>query len=120
MKAPNPYCLKSGLWLLLALMLQSCYSTRIVSTHGNPMPAQNIEGDDWYRDKEYGEYTAVVKTSILTDGIAIRVPREHCGSGEVFSVEYKDTFGGNLLYFFSFGTKRKVNIKYVCMQPDLD
>ena len=119
MKATIPSFTRIGAITILALVLQSCYSTRLVSTHGNPMPAQNIEGDDWYRDKEFGEYTKVVKTSILTDGIMIKVPRDKCESGKVFSVEYKDTFGGNLLYFFSFGTKRKVNIKYVCMQPEL-
>ena len=119
MKATRSLFARLGAMMLLVLILQSCYSTRLVSTRGNAMPTTSIEGDDWYRDKTFGEYTAVLKTSILTDGVMIKVPREKCESGKLFSVEYKDTFGGNLLYLFSFGTKRKVKIKYVCMQPEL-
>ena len=83
------------------------------------MPAEVVEGDTWYKDKTWGEYVATVKTSVLNDGIEIKVPREKCESGKIFSVEYKDTFGGNILYVLSFGTRRKVKIKYVCMLPDL-
>ena len=100
-------------------MVASCYPTRFVSTHGAPMPAETVQGDDWYRDKMYGEYDTIVKTSAINDGMMIKVPRKFCESGKLFSVEYKDTFGGNLLYLFSFGTRRKVKIKYVCMLPDL-
>lgn len=109
----------SAILLLAALSLQSCYTTRLVSTHGVPMPPETMEGQDWYRDKMYGEYTAVVKTSLLTDGMMIKVPKDKCESGKLFSVEFTDTFGGNLLYMVTFGTRRKVKIKYVCMIPDM-
>lgn len=111
--------LKIVLLAIAGALVASCYSTRFVSTHGAPMPAEIVEGDDWYKDKLYGEYDTIVKSSVLTDKVMIKVPRERCESGELFSVEYKDTFGGNLLYLFSFGTRRKVKIKYVCMLPDL-
>lgn len=105
---------------LIALpLLQSCYTTRLVSTHGVPMPPETMEGQDWYRDKMYGEYVAVVKTSVLTDGMTIKVPQDKCESGQLFSVEFTDTFGGNLLYLVTFGSRRKVKIKYVCMIPDM-
>ncbi|CAM3613892.1 hypothetical protein ZORO111903_09765 [Zobellia roscoffensis] len=111
--------ISSAIALIAALLLQSCYTTRLVSTHGVPMPPETMEGQDWYRDKMYGEYTAVVKTSVLTDGMMIKVPKDKCESGKLFSVEFTDTFGGNLLYLVTFGSRRKVKIKYVCMLPDL-
>ncbi|WP_209404183.1 hypothetical protein [Pseudozobellia sp. WGM2] len=112
--------IRLGVFLLFIIpLLQSCYTTRFVSTHGVPMPPETMQGQDWYRDKMYGEYTAVVKTSVLTDGMMINVPKDKCESGKLFSVEFKDTFGGNLLYLVTFGSRRKVKIKYVCMIPEM-
>ncbi|GAA4278742.1 hypothetical protein GCM10022259_34670 [Aquimarina mytili] len=81
------------------------------------MPDQN-DRDDWYRDKKVIVLDTVIKANIAIDKITIPVKRLGCESGKLFSVEYKDTFGGNLLYLFTFGNKRKLKIKYVCMKPE--
>ncbi len=105
-------------FILLFFALSSCYSVRIVSTKGAPMPPDEMTSDDWYRDKMVVEIDTVIKAGILTDDIAFRVLREGCETGELFSVEYKNTFGGSMLYFVTFGNKRKVKLKYVCMKPE--
>ena len=104
--------------VLTFFLLSSCYSVRIVSTKGSPMPPDEMTRDDWYRDKMVVEIDTVIKAGITTDDIAFRVLREGCETGKLFSVEYKNTFGGSLLYFISFGSKRKVKLKYVCMKPE--
>ncbi len=101
----------------ILLFFGSCYSVRLVSTNGAPMPDQNNR-DDWYRDKRVLVLDTVIKANVAIDKITIPVKRLGCESGQLFSVEYKDTFGGNLLYLFTLGSKRKVKIKYVCMKPE--
>ncbi len=104
--------------LLLFLVLTSCYSVRIVSTKGAPMPPDEMTRDDWYRDKMVVEIDTVIKAGVLTDDLSLRVLREGCETGKLFSVEYKNTFGGSLLYLVTFGNKRKVKLQYVCMKPE--
>ncbi len=41
---------------------------------------------------------------------------EKCASGGFYSFEYRSTFGGVLLSAFTFGKKRRVKIKYVCLK----
>lgn len=98
-------------------LFTSCYSVRIVSTKGAPMPPDEMTRDDWYRDKMVVEIDTIIKAGILTDDLALRVLREGCETGKLFSVEYKNTFGGSLLYLVTFGNKRKVKLMYVCMKP---
>lgn len=98
--------------------MQSCYSVRIVSTHGTPMPPFDMDRDDWYRDKMIVEIDTVLKTGVGIDDITFKVQQENCETGKLFSVEYKNTFGGSLLYLITFGNKRKVKLKYVCMKPE--
>jgi hypothetical protein len=85
---------------------------------GAPMPPYEMERDDWYRDKMVVEIDTVIKAGITTEDISFRVLREGCETGKLFSVEYKNTFGGSLLYLITFGNKRKVKLKYVCMKPE--
>ena len=103
--------------LLILSLCASCYSVRLVSTMGAPMGEVN-ERDDWYRDKMVVELDTVVSAGITTDEMSIRVRRDRCASGKLFSVEYRNTFGGSLLYLATFGNKRKVRLKYVCMKPE--
>lgn len=120
--------LKSALLLLFSilfilLLFQSCYTVRLVSTHGTPMPIA-VEDDnfdeegDFYKDKMFTVLDTVVSSSIFTDNISIPTKRAKCPSGKLFSIEYKNTFGGSLLYLVTFGSKRKVRITYVCMKQD--
>jgi len=103
--------------ILITVIWTSCYSVRLVSTKGAPMPDQN-ERDDFYRDKKVIELDTIINANIAVDNITIPVRRLNCETGKLFSVEYKNTFGGNLLYLITFGSKRKVKIKYVCMKPE--
>lgn len=41
---------------------------------------------------------------------------EKCASGGFYSFEYRSTFGGVLLSAVTFGKKRRVKIKYVCLK----
>lgn len=41
---------------------------------------------------------------------------EKCPSGGFYSFEYRSTFGGVLLSAITFGKKRRVKIKYVCLK----
>ena len=41
---------------------------------------------------------------------------ERCPSGGCYSFEYRATFGGVLLNAVTFGRKRQVKIKYVCLK----
>ena len=104
--------------MLLFFILTSCYSVRIVSTKGAPMPPDEMTRDDWYRDKMVVEIDTVIKAGILTDDLSLRVLRDGCETGKLFSVEYKNTFGGSMLYLVTFGNKRKVKLQYVCMKPE--
>ena len=104
--------------ILLFFILTSCYSVRIVSTKGAPMPPDEMTRDDWYRDKMVVEIDTLIKAGILTDDLSLRVLRDGCETGKLFSVEYKNTFGGSMLYLVTFGNKRKVKLKYVCMKPE--
>ncbi len=119
-------------WFQIALigigvftLFTSCYSVRLVSTHGAPMPCQsgideNCKEDqgNFYRDKRVVVIDTVIKAGVTTDDIGIRIQRSGCEAGKLFSVEYKNTFGGSLLYLVTFGNKRKVKIKYICMKPE--
>lgn len=109
----------------LLLLLTSCYSVRLVSTHGAPMPCQSgiekhckEDHGNFYRDKAVVVIDTVVKSSLFTEDIGMRIQRSGCETGKLFSVEYKNTLGGSLLYLVTFGSKRKVRIKYICMKPE--
>lgn len=109
--------------LFILLLFQSCYTVRLVSTHGTPMSvpveAENFpEEGDFYKDKMFTVLDTVVSSSIFTDNISIPTKREKCASGKLFSIEYKNTFSGSLLYLVTFGSKRKVRITYVCMKKE--
>ncbi len=109
----------------IILLFNSCYSVRLVSTNGAPMPCQTgvdvecPEGlGNYYRDKRVIVIDTVIKTGAAVDDATMRIQRLGCESGKIFSVEYKNTLGGSLLYIATFGSKRKVKIKYVCMKPE--
>ena len=106
-----------GIFCLLLLCI-SCYSVKIVSVNGTPNPDPNNDSDDDYRNKRVIVLDTVIKAGSTTDAIGIRTQREGCTSGKLHSVEYKNTFGGSLLYLITFGSKRKVRVKYVCMKTE--
>lgn len=94
----------------------SCYSVRIVSTKGTPNPDPLNDEDGDYRNKRVIVLDTTIKVGATTDVIQLKTSQIGCESGRLHSVEYANTFGGALLYLVTFGTKRKVRIKYVCMK----
>ena len=123
MKTNRPPTFKIVLLCIAMALLQSCYTVRLVSTKGAPEPAQHEDADldaagvgDFYKDKTFTVVEKVVPSSIFTENIQLPTARANCASGELFSVEYKNTFGGSLLYLVTFGGKRKVKMTYVCMK----
>ena len=102
----------------LLFLCFSCYSVKIVGVNSVPNPDPNNDSDDGYRNQRVIVLDTIVKSGVITDGIGLKTQREGCASGELHSVEYKNTFGGSLLYLITFGSKRKVRIKYVCAKTE--
>ena len=98
--------------------LTSCYSVRIVNSQGTVHPDPLSERTDFYRDKMVFELDTIVKASAFIDEVTFIASGNHCPSGKLFSVEYKNSLGASLLYLVTFGSKRKVKLKYVCLKPE--
>ncbi|WP_162915429.1 hypothetical protein [Paraflavitalea soli] len=99
--------------LIIMISLSSCYSVRIVNKEGTPEPDPLNNSGNFYKGKK----VHVIDTTIslkLQEGEFFLI--ERCPSGGFYSVEYRVTFGGVLLSAITFGKKRKVKIKYVCLK----
>ena len=99
--------------LLLLTFLQSCYSVRMVNTGGVPQPDPMNNVDGFYRHKAVTKIDTVIKLKTLEKEFTLL---EKCGDRGFHSVEYRNTFGGLLRSVFSFGKKKTVQIKYVCLK----
>ncbi|RZS93887.1 hypothetical protein [Aquimarina brevivitae] len=104
--------------IVVLLCFTSCYSVRIVSSQGTVNPDPMSERADFYRDKMIIELDTVVKASAFTDEVSFIASGTRCKSGKLHSVEYKNSFGASLLYLVTFGSRRKVKIKYVCLKTE--
>ncbi|WP_315823302.1 hypothetical protein [Paraflavitalea speifideaquila] len=114
----RPYARKQLIVLLCASLmglffLSSCYSVRIVNRDGTPEPDPMNTSGNFYRGKKVHVLDTTI-TLKLTEGEFYLI--ERCPSGGFYSVEYRVTFGGVLLSAITFGKKRKVKIKYVCLK----
>ena len=104
--------LLTGIFIIM-IALSSCYSVRIVNREGTPEPDPLNNSNNFYKGK---------KVHVLDTTISLKLQEgefyliERCPSGGFFSVEYRVTFGGVLLSAITFGKKRKVKIKYVCLK----
>lgn len=99
--------------LILLIFLSSCYSVRIVSRDGVPEPNPLSTSGDFYKGKKVN----VIDTTItlkLTEGEFYLI--EKCAAGGFYSLEYRATLGGVLLSAITFGKKRQVKVKYVCLK----
>jgi hypothetical protein len=103
------------LFALLFLSLSSCYSVRLQTTTGVPMPDPNSERTDFYRNILVIEKDTVIRLGKLENEFTLLI--KDCESGALHTVEYRSTFGGILLSAITFGKRRKVKIKYVCIKP---
>ncbi|MBS9461251.1 hypothetical protein LV716_07405 [Flagellimonas sp. HMM57] len=112
------FILPSFLLLFIAmLLLQSCYSVRLRSVEGAYNPAAPIVRDDYYRDMEVIELDTTITIGATTKDFTLLIKKtDLCPSGKLHTVEYRNTLGAVLLSAVTFGRKRRVKIKYVCMK----
>jgi hypothetical protein len=91
----------------------SCYSVRMVNKDGVPEADPLNTSGNFYKG---------LKVHTLDTTISLKLAEgefhliERCPSGGFYSLEYRVTFGGVLLSAITFGKKRQVKIKYVCLK----
>lgn len=100
--------------LLSCLLLFSCYSVRFVDKHGTGEPDPlNDTNDPFFK----GLKVTTLDTSIsLKPHLGNPMLLESCNARGFYAFQYRVTFGGVLLSAITFGRKRQVRIKYVCMK----
>ncbi|WP_418604226.1 hypothetical protein [Hwangdonia sp.] len=102
----------------MCLFLTSCYSVRLRSINGAPQPDPLMLGDDYYRGMEVVTLDTVIKIDLTSKDFTYLIKEtDKCKSGKLHTVEFRNTFGGSLLSLVTFGRKRKMKVKYVCMKP---
>jgi hypothetical protein len=105
--------------LFLMLGFQSCYSVRIRGVNGVPMPDPVGDRSDYYRGMEVIEMDTTISIDLITKDFTLLVREsEKCPTARIHTLEYRNTFGGLLLSGITFGRKRQVHIKYVCLKPE--
>ena len=110
---------KHALLIVFSILLSSCYSVRVVSTKGTPQPDPFSERKDKYRNIQVVEIDTVIKVNVITKSFDYLIKEDKlCKTGKLHSVEYRSTFGGVLLSAITFGTRRKMKVKYVCMKKE--
>ena len=104
--------------IAVSVLLTSCYSVRLRSINGAPQPDPLMLGDDYYRGMEVVTLDTVIKIDITSKDFTYLIKEtDKCKSGKLHTIEFKNTFGGSLLSLVTFGRKRKMKVKYVCMKP---
>lgn len=101
--------------LFLILTLSSCYSVRIKTVNGVPMPDPLSDRTDYYRNYQVTEIDTVIRIGATDKDFTLLI--KNCESGGLHTVEYRNTLGGLLLSAVTLGRRRKVNIKYICIKP---
>jgi hypothetical protein len=102
-------------FLMIVLLMTSCYTVRIKTVNGVGMPDPVSDRTDYYRDLQVFEIDTVIKIGALNKDFTLLL--KNCETGSLHIVEYKNTFGGIMLSAVTLGRKRQVNIKYVCNKP---
>lgn len=106
------------LTLLLSLILTSCsYSVIVVSKKGTPEPDPLNTTQGFYDVKKVNVIDTVVGLGVAQNGVQVNLP---CRAAGFHSIEYKVTFGDMLRNTFSFGKRRGVKVKYVCLKDTND
>lgn len=119
MKLSRLFLLVLGCFIFSLLLLQSCYSVRIRSEQGAYEPEAPLVREDYYRGMAVVELDTVISISATSKDFTLLIKRsELCPSAKLHTIEYRNTLGSVLLSAITFGRKRKVKIKYVCMKDD--
>lgn len=109
---------KFFLLIISACILTSCYSVRLRNVNGAPQLDPFSDRDDDFRGMAVIELDTVVKTKLGTKEFTHLIKEsDQCESGKINIIEYRNTLGGVLLSGVTFGSKRRVTIKYVCEKP---
>ena len=96
------------------VFLNSCSYSVIVSVKegvAEPDPMRSEVG--FYMGKQVNEIDTVVALSLVQDGVMVV---QSCPGVGLHSVEYKITFGDMLRNTFTFGKRKGVKVKYVCIK----
>ncbi len=109
---PLPYSVLIPV-LLILLLAQSCYSVRISNVTGAPEPDPVNFESGFYRGKAVHVMDTTVNLSLLENHVLVL---ETCPSGCFHTVEYRVTLGSVLLSGITFGKKRNIKVKYVCLK----
>jgi hypothetical protein len=116
MKSPASASGKIVCLLIFTIFLfSSCYSVRVINREGVAEPDPLNTSGNFYRGKKVYCLDTTI-TLKLTEGEFHLI--EKCAAGGFYSFEYRSTFGGVLLSAITFGKKRRVKIKYVCLKAN--
>lgn len=119
MKVRNYLILGLFSLFIVMLLMQSCYSVRLRSVEGTYEPAAPLVRNDYYRNMEVIEIDTVITLGAIDKDFTYLIKKsDRCPSGKLHTVEYRNTLGAVLLSGITFGRKRKVKIKYVCMKSN--
>jgi len=99
--------------LSLVFFLQACYSVKISNINGTAEPDPLNTQMGFYNGKQVIVIDTVVNLSLLQSGVMVL---ERCPSGGFHSLEYKVSLGAVLLNTFTFGKRKKVQVKCICLK----
>ena len=101
------YCV----FCLLIATLSSCYTVRFQVHNGVPETVDS-DSEDPLAGQMFREKKMVVNRKVLQGKDFFTI--KDCESGSLHTIEYKNTFGGILLYLITFGRNKQVKVRYVC------
>ena len=94
-------------------IFSSCYSVRVINKDAVPEPDPLNASGDFYKGKKVHVIDTVIRLKPQEGEFTLI---ERCPGDGFYSMEYRVTFGGVLLNTITFGRKRQVKIKYVCIK----
>ncbi len=108
------YLIPFVLFAALSSVLPVEYSFTITSEEGSGEKDPSNLSEDELRGFMVHEIDTVLHLS-ATDEIPMFI--ENCGEVGFFRVQVTQSLSGYLLHVISFGRKRQVKVKYVCIKP---
>ncbi|WP_420572708.1 hypothetical protein [Kordia sp.] len=115
MKSRYKLLVRWSIAVLICCLFSSCYSVRLKNVYGDPEPDPLNDSKDYYRYMKVREIDTAITIKATDKDFTMLL--KQCGPSGIHTVEYRNTFGGVLLSAVTFGRKRKVRVKYVCMKP---
>lgn len=101
--------------LSLLVLLQACsYSVIVSNKNGVPQPDPLRQELGFYNTKKVRDVKFINHLSLLQE--SARVVDSTCTEG-FHSIEYKITFGDMLRNTFTFGKRKAVRVRIVCIKP---